>query len=208
DPASTDTLHNYITGAPGVYTINIIAVSPDLPNATQPFITIQKSFLVVAAGGTNNVVTPNVPPQVITAFHVDNSTGVPENVLSQVTFSEPVTNIPGNVTLSDSSGNVSLFLLGVKSDGTVANPVQPGDFITSLTVQAPGGLRFGTPYILTLNGNIVDQNSPPLSLSPFTLHFTTFTPEQLDHNQNTTGGVTRLVPIGRRAYSGKLVNAA
>lgn len=204
DPSSGDVLHNYVTGSPGAYTLNVTAVSP----LGGPPVTVSKSFLVVAAGGTNNMVTPAQAPLVIGTIPLQNAKRVPTTIFPEVTFSEPVTNVTGNLSFADAAGNQApVSLIGVRADGSVANPVGSSDAITSLTIRPSTGLKFNTPYTLTLFFAIVDQNTPPLHLQPYSLQFTTLGPQELDSNTNRLSS-TRPLIIGQRAYVGEFAGPA
>lgn len=204
DNSSTDSLHRYIAQTPDAYTLTVTALSP----SGGPPVSVSKGFLVVAAGGSNNVVTPNRPPLVLSTVPLQNAGRVDVSSFPQVTFSEPVTNVPGNVTLVGTDNDAPRFIMiGVRPDGTVANPVGPLDAITSLTIQPESGLKFNMGYTLTLTGGIKDQNNPPFSLMPYVLQFTTVGGQRLD-NGSDTSTFTRLAVIGQRAYGGKFINVA
>ncbi len=187
-------------GPPGVYTV----VATALPPLGGPPVTATRSFLAVAAGGDNTSPTPGAAPTVIGSLPIDGATGVVPTTFPQVTFSEPVTHLPGNVDLVDSAGtHVDLQLVGVKADGNVANPVKTGDAVTSLTVQPITGLKYGETYTLSLAGGIVDQNQPPLPLAPYQLHFSTFAPQEIGATAASFAS-TRPLILGQRAYVGKV----
>src|SRR5882724_11588047 len=245
----------YGLGTAGTYAITATAVDPI--SATQ--VTASQSVLVVAAGGsdTSTITCTAAPPpaaptagctlpQVINEYPVPNATGVSTNAFPQVTFNEPVTNIPGNVVLADHAGAVvSVRLVGVRPPDpnnpglppSVADPVQPADTITSLTIQPLNGLNYSETYTLTVNasgagctdgsGNpipqqsgsalIVDKNNPPtgpLCLQPFPkpgalpYKFTTLGPQPLGGAGSQYPVFTRPVIIGERAYAGEYVNTA
>jgi hypothetical protein len=206
-------LDSYTAGSPGVYTITATAANPLNPSNS---VTVSRSFLVVAAGGGNNYATANTPPAVVGAVPSPNSQGVPTSIFPVITFSEPVTNISGHVTLAGSPGgdSPSLLLIGVRADGSVANPIVASDAVTSLTIQPLTGLEFGETYTLTLTSGIVnvgkDQNGnsiPQLPLPAYTLQFSTFGPQQLGTTTSQYPVITRPVVIGQRAYTGELINS-
>ena len=192
----------YQPSDPGPYSISASGIDP-LNSASA--ITVTQGFLAVAAGGTNNTPTQN-PPIIISSIPTNAAKNVSQQILPVVTFSEPVTNVlPGNITLvGGNSGNMRINLIGVKTDGTIADPVGPTDSITSLTIQPTSGLEFGDTYTLTFNG-IVDANGRPLS-QPTTIVFSTFDPLQLGSASSTVSVQTRPVVIGNYAYLGALVN--
>lgn len=205
DPLRFDSrvVGTYTVGPPGVYTVVATALSP----FGGPAVTATRSFLAVGAGGNNGSPTPGTPPTVVQTSPLDNSVSVATTTFPQVTFSEPVTGLTGNVRLTDSSGHdAALRLLGVRPDGSVVNPVGAGDAVTALTVQPTTGLKFGEAYTLTLGAGIADQNQPPLHLSPFSLRFTTFGPQELGGTEPFSS--TRPFVLGQRAYFGKYVNTS
>ncbi|HEY6250629.1 MAG TPA: Ig-like domain-containing protein [Candidatus Angelobacter sp.] len=208
DPSSGDNFQRYTVGPPGSYTLTVRAGSA----LGVPPITVTKSFLVVAPGATNNQVTQGQAPIVISNTPLQGVDAVPLSTFPQIVFSEPVANVPANFTFVDAGNNSpSVLLIGVRADGSLASPVGPGDFITSLTVQPLAGLKFNEKYTLTLNSDIIDQNKDangnPLHLATFVLSFTTFGPQKLDSNTDQFGS-TRPVVIGQRVYVGKPANAA
>ncbi len=205
DPSRLDSrvVGTVTVGPPGVYSV----VATALPPLGGPAVTSSRSFLAVAAGGDNASPTPGAAPTVVGGLPIEGASGVTTTTFPQVTFSEPVTHVPGNVTLRDSGATgVAFRLVGVRADGSVANPVGTADAITSLTVQPTSGLKFGETYTLTLASGIVDQNQPPLPLAAFTLHFTTFAPQELGGTAQFSS--TRPVILGQRAYLGKIVNTS
>jgi hypothetical protein len=200
DSASGDSLERVVLGDPGPYTLSVTAISPF---GGTP-ITVSKSFLVVAAGGDNTGVTSGKAPQIIATIPVQNAVRVSIGAFPEIVFSEPITNVPDNVTLTDADGNSPpIALLGVRADGSVANPVGSGDFVTSITVQPLTGLRLSTVYKLSLNSIIADKNNPPLSLQPFTLQFTTVGPQEVDQITDDSP-LTHPIVIGDRLYAGKV----
>lgn len=199
DPLRFDSrvVGTYTVGPPGVYTVVVTA----LPALGGPAVTATRSFLAVAPGGNNGVPKPGAPA-VIHTLPLDNAVSVATTTFPLVQFSEPVTQVPGHVTLDDSSGQAAdLHLIGIRADGSVANPVGPGDAITSLTLQPTTGLKFGETYTLTLESGIADLDQPPLQLAPFTLRFTTFGPQALGGTAPFSS--TRPVVLGQRVYVAK-----
>jgi hypothetical protein len=203
DPSSAN--QTYTPTTAGAYTLSVTAVSP----LGGPPITISKSFLVVTGGGDNNTTTPGQAPTVISTIPVLNAKRVPTTIFPGVTFSEPVTNVAGNVTLTDSNGNSPPFVLvGVRPDNSFANPVGSSDVVTSVTLQPLTGLKFNTQYTLTVTAAVTDQNNPPLRLGvPYTVTFTTLGPQELDTSKDQYSS-TRPLVIGQRIYIGKVENAA
>ncbi len=197
-------------------------------------------------------------PQVVSVSPLNNASSVSTSVLPVVTFNEPVTNISSsNVVLAcaaqtgaNASSNCSagsvvpVLLVGVRapsspnySQNPIADPVQPTDVITSLTISPLAGLQYNQTYSLTLNANssgacvgngnpiaqptnttfIVDQNQPPsgpLCLQPYPApgnppyQFTTFGPQDLGGVASQYEVLTRPVVIGNTAYAGEYLSSA
>lgn len=193
---------NYSAGEPGVYKIVATAQDPLDPSV---LVTEGKSFLVVNAANGQLTVTPGVAPAVIDTTPTKNAVNVPTTTFPEISFSEPVTNVTGSVTLigAKTGDSPELLLIGLRADGSIANPVSPTDAITSLTVQPVSGLQFNEQYTLTLASTIVDQNSPPLPLPTFALPFTTAGGQELGGTPpDDSFSATRPVVIGNRAYLG------
>ena len=68
---------------------------------TGPLVSHTYVARVVSAGGGVTEPAPNDPPAVIVARSVPRATGVPVTIFPQVSFTEPVRNVPGAVTLTD-----------------------------------------------------------------------------------------------------------
>ncbi len=200
----------YPAGDPGVYTLVVSALDPLNPGNP---VTVSRNFLVVAAGGGNALPTTGVAPTVISVVPPPNAQGVEISTFPEITFSEPVTNVPGNVMLQGSpAGDSPAFLLiGIKDDGSVANPVQVTDHITSLTLQPIAGLQFAETYTLTLTNAILglgtDQNGNQIPLANYSTQFTTFGPQLLGGTTTQYQVLTRPVLLGQRAYAGEYINS-
>jgi len=191
------------TGTTGVYTI-VVTAEPALGGTP---VTTSQGFLVVAAGGGNTVATAGQPPLVVSSTPQNNAQDVPVTTFPEVTFSEPVTKVPGNVTLVDAQGNsVPVVLIGVRSDGTVTSSIVATDAITSLTLQPLASLKFSEAYTLTLTSNILglgqDSSNNPIPLATYALTFTTFGPAALG-GSSTPAASTRAVVVGQDAYVGE-----
>jgi hypothetical protein len=206
----------FTPGTPGVYSITATA----LPPFGGAPVTATSSFLAVQAGGTNTGITTGVAPT-FSSVPSSGTNGVPTTTIPQLTFSEPVTSVAGNVTLTDAeNNNVPVLLIGIRrpSDplGPIASPVSSSDVITSLTIQPLIGLKFNETYTLSVWKSIVDLNSPPLpmqtqgNLNYAPVIFTTFGPQDLGSTDQFSS--TRPVVINyngwQRAYVGEYVNSA
>ncbi len=196
----------YTPGNPGVNTISATGVNP-LPTGAPPVTTTQ-GFLAVQAGGSNNSLTASAPI-IINSTPLNNATGVSTLIFPEITFSEPVTNVSQfTVTLVGSLGDSpTLNLIGIKTDGTVANPVKSTDSITSLTIQPTSGLEFNDGYTLNLSPSIIDADGRALA-PPNNVVFYTFEPFELGSAQSTVEVLTRPVVIGNYAYVGALVSGS
>ena len=193
----------FTPGRAGTFLLEVTALSAD------GFVVNEAvTFRAIAAGGSNNDVLNDEPPSVITLKTVpkNEAKGVPVSIFPQVTFTEPVTHIPGNVTLVDSNGEeVGLTLSGVGPGGPIASIESAGAKVTSLTLVPMTGLKFGERYTLNLTSAIEDldtdpdDNPAPKNLVPFTTSFTTFGPEALGGTEEKFGSAGIAV-LGDRAY--------
>ncbi|MFZ1010564.1 MAG: Ig-like domain-containing protein [Candidatus Sulfotelmatobacter sp.] len=202
---------SYTPNNPGVTSITATAVNP----LTASPVTVTQGFLVVLAGGGNTTLTAT-GPIIVSSIPPNNAQNVSIEVSPVVTFSEPVTNIVygppplvNNVTLvgANAGDTPTLNLIGIRADGTFANPVQPTDSITSLTIQSTTGLEFFETYILTLASSIVDAEGRPLGY-PNTVTFYTYQPTELGSDTSTLSVLTRPVVIGNDAYVGALAGGS
>ncbi len=204
DPLAADVIADgSVTFAlPGSYTVTATAVG-----AFAGAVTGHVVVRAVAPGGSNNDALPNDPPSVITARTTPkgDARGVPIGVLPQVVFTEPVKNLPGNVTLTDAAGqSVGISLSGVGPNGPVAD-LTPTSVVTSVTIQPMAGLTYNTVYTLSLSSGIEDTDRDatdqpaPKPLAAYTTSFTTFAPEAIGRTTDTftAGG---MAVIGDRAY--------
>jgi hypothetical protein len=172
----------YPVGTPGNYTLTVVGQDPiSLVQSSA-----NQNILVVAAGASNTetfsctaAAPPADPttgctlPQVIGTYPVNTATGVPIGTFPEITFNEPVTNVPGNVMLLDPTGTpVPAVLVGVRApnpnnpnQNPIANPVGPNDIITSVTIEPTNGLNYNTQYSFSLNagapGNCLDSQGNP-----------------------------------------------
>jgi lysophospholipase L1-like esterase len=192
----------YTPSQPGTYTVETTAVP-----AVGPPVTASATFRVIAeGGGIDN--DPGSPPRVITARTVPKAgaEGVPVTVFPQIAFTEPVRQVPGNVSMLEPDGTaVPLKLSGVTTQGVVIENVTDTDVVTSLTLQPLAGLKYNTTYRLVLTAGIEDLdkdasgNPAPKALVPYETSFTTFRPVALGGSEDQTGSAG-IVVLGERTY--------
>jgi hypothetical protein len=195
----------YTPGTPGPYSITATGVNP--LNLTGSAVSVTQGFLAVQAGGTNDTLTTSAPI-IINSTPANNAQNVSPIVFPTITFSEPVTNVANNVSLVGSNGDApTLNLIGITTTGTVTNPVQPMDSITSLTIQPTSGLEFNDTYTLLLSPGIMDADGRPLA-APTSVVFSTYAPFQLGSATSPLSVLTRPVVIGNYAYVGALAGGS
>lgn len=198
----------FVATQPGLYTVFATALPVFGGNSA----TASSSFLVVAGGGGNSIVTPGVAPSIISNSPANLETQVPVTVFPNVIFSEPVSNVPANVSFGGNGlPGTSYVLIGIRADNSVANPVSPTDWITALTIQPLQGLEYGATYYMNFNTGIIDQNKDangnPLHLQYTSFTFTTAAYQQVGFTPDTNPfAATRAVVFGQRAYFGEIVN--
>jgi hypothetical protein len=150
----------YVPPLPGTYTFRTTALQ-----AGTPAMPVSWTFRVIAAGG-GGIDTVTGAPKVIPGLMVPrgDATGVPVKTFLEVSFTEPVRSIPGNVVLEDAEGNdVPVRISGVRSGPSpvVVDPLTSAeDVVTSLTIQPLTSLRYSTQYRLKLRSAIVDLDTP------------------------------------------------
>jgi hypothetical protein len=253
----------YPLGAPGAYTITATGVDPislTVTTASQSILVVAaggsntSTFTCTAAPAPADPTAGCTLPQVVNIAPTNLATSISPAVFPVVTFNEPVTNISSaNVALtvanvpsnpaSQISSVVPVVLVGVRvpnpnnpNQSPIADPVQPSDVITSLTIEPLDGLGYSETYNLTLNATagsclnanknpepptlpttlIVDQNqSPtgPLCLAAYGVasqpyQFTTFGPQDLGGVASQYEVLTRPVVIGNTAYAGEYLSSA
>jgi hypothetical protein len=183
----------------GAFTITATA----LPVFGGAPITASRSFRVIAAGGAVTTATPGQPPQIISLIPANHTQGVGTNAVIELVFSEPVKNVPGNITLTGADGPVMLKISGVGIPSTAGvtpvydSLVDSSLAVTSLTLQPIQGLKFQTTYSLTLTQAIVDLNNLPLIEVP--RDFTTGGPSFLG-SVDTSSFSPRLVVLGDSGF--------
>lgn len=160
----------YPLGSAGTYTITATAIDP----ISLQEVSASTSVLVVAAGGGNTTVFTCTPPfsscalpQVVSVSPQSGATGVSPTVFPQITFNEPVSQVTtDNVILGDITSNppansvgavVPIQLIGIRKDGSVADPVLSTDQIIALTLEPIDGLAYGHTYKLTLNAKEINN---------------------------------------------------
>jgi len=213
DPLTQDfrLTDKFVSWGSGIYKIVATGVTAFLQTVTST-----RSFLVVAAGGSNNDIKVGIAPEIVSTNPTANTQKVPVDTFVQVLFSEPVTNLPGNISLvaDDGSPLPELQLSGIDyRNGAVISSLGSADAVSSLTIRPVSGLKFGVHYTIQATSNIkdldnvADPTKPALSLiqpaSP--IGFTTVGPQVLGGTDPFSS--TRVVVMGGRAYIAKQENA-
>jgi hypothetical protein len=160
----------YTLGPPGNYALSVTAYN----QASQETAVANTNLLVVASGNTNanTFVCSSVPPpaepttgcvlpMVINTYPANNATSVDIGTFPEISFNEPVTNVPGNIVMAGPNGAaVPIILVGARAPSDpnyttnpVADPVGPKDQLTSVTIQPTNGLNYNTVYTITLDAN-------------------------------------------------------
>jgi hypothetical protein len=214
---------------PGTYKVTATALPPLGGSA----ITATYAFLAIGPGGNNSSVLNDQPPDVVTALLVPKpgAKSVATTTFPQIVFTEPVNNVPSNLSLQDLgpspqgadcdySGGGSL--VSTKLSGIAVtfdaqnNPVNvPVDSITdgnnvnSVTVIPQVGLKFNNCYKVSLQNGITDLDKDANG-NPAPKHLAG-TPPARDFGFQTfgpeqlasAGGSTspRLGIIGNKAYT-------
>jgi len=206
--ASEDGL--FTPGSIGAYTI----VATADPSGGGAPITVSYTLRVVAAGG-GIANLPDQAPRIITAetVPVADAKGVPVTAYAQMAFTEPVTNVFGNVTLRDDAGNVvAVAYQGVRpSDGSVFTLTSADEAVTAVTLIPVSGLKYKTTYTLEASTQIQDQDKAqdgtpapkPIDCpdNSCTSSFTTFGPEDNLGSAATDMQLVGLAVLGDRAYA-------
>jgi hypothetical protein len=201
----------FVSSGPGIYKI----VATGLTAFAQT-VTSTRSFMVVGAGSDNNVIKVGTAPEIVSTNPVGGAQGVPADTFVQVLFSEPVTNIPGNISLVPDDGSTSpaLQLSGIDyRNGTVISSLGSADAVSSLTIRPASGLKYGMHYTIRATSgikdldNVADPTKPALGLVPpaSPIGFATFGPQVLGGTAPFSS--TRVVVMGDRAYVAKYENA-
>ena len=150
-------------------------------------ITETLTFLVIGEGGDNNQILPDRAPEVILPrlLPQPGATAVSPGIYPEVAFTEPVSNLPEQVTLHELGEDGSegppleIEMYGTGPQGVVtAAGFTAESQVSVLTVRPEAGLKYLTRYRLKLSGAIHDLDSgqagDPKELEPFRLDFETF----------------------------------
>ena len=161
----------------------------------------------VLAAGMNNTQSAPGPPAVLSAQSqpADGDIGVDAGVNPSIVFSEPVTNVPGNVTFTAADGTAVAFnVAGVGPNGAIAT-VGPADIVYSITLQPTMPLDFGVSYTVGLSNAIHDLDvngsgqPAPNPLIPYTETITTFESEAVGASADQFGS-PGVVVLGNDAW--------
>ena len=173
---------DYVPSQAGTYTVTATALSP----FGGPPVTGTKSFRVLASGESNSTTDQNNPPTVVSVVPINHAERISPGVFPQIVFSEPVTNVPGNITLADSQGiPVDFTMLAVgRTDSNGVAPIfdnlqSASAVVTAVTLQPKNGLKYDMTYTLSVGSGIVDLDITPKSLILFTSQFKTIAPQLL-----------------------------
>jgi hypothetical protein len=201
----------FVSSGPGIYKI----VATGLTAFAQT-VTSSRNFMVVGAGSDNNVIKVGAAPEIVSTTPVTGAQGVPTDTFIQVLFSEPVTNIPGNISLVPDDGSTppALQLSGIDyRNGAVISSLGSADAVSSLTIRPVSGLKYGMHYTIQATSgikdldNVADPTKSALGLVPpaSPIGFSTFGPQVLGGTAPFSS--TRVVVMGDRAYVAKYENA-
>lgn len=212
DALAMDEVAEHTPEAAGTYTV-LARVQP----AFGPPIEVTKTFRVITAGGGAIDPLPNDAPRILDpTVPKQGATGVPVNVLPQVSFSEPVRGVvPGNIAFvqvndDDTDGEAVTFKVSavvVKEDGTleaVEDLTNATRYVTSATLVPASSLTYGKRYRLRFSEQIADKdsaqpNDPKELVQPALVGFATFDPLVLTEATKGTGSPGLLV-IEDRGY--------
>jgi hypothetical protein len=201
----------FVSSGPGIYKI----VATGLTAFAQT-VTSSRNFMVVGAGSDNNVIKVGAAPEIVSTTPVTGAQGVPTDTFIQVLFSEPVTNIPDNISLVPDDGSTppALQLSGIDyRNGAVISSLGSADAVSSLTIRPVSGLKYGMHYTIQATSgikdldNVADPTKSALGLVPpaSPIGFSTFGPQVLGGTAPFSS--TRVVVMGDRAYVAKYENA-
>jgi Bacterial Ig-like domain/Viral BACON domain/Bacterial Ig domain len=172
---------DFVAADPGTHTIS---ASSTMPDGTQAVAT--RSFRVLAGGQSNFTPDPSGPPRVVSSFPMNHAQRVLPTVFPELDFSEPVTNVPSNIVMTDSHGtSVAFKILATGMPDATGNPVSidnltdPSTKVVAVTLQPIKGLRYGETYTITVLPGIVDTDSPPERILDFSMDFTILVAEKL-----------------------------
>ncbi|HEX9983135.1 MAG TPA: Ig-like domain-containing protein [Thermoanaerobaculia bacterium] len=200
---------SYTPTMAGTFTLKASAQNP-LGGAPIP---VEHTFLVVANAGDGNTEAVNdKKPDWITASLVPrmDQVAVPSDALPQVVFTEPVTQVLANISLTNSDGPAPFLVSAVTIDNekrkyVVADlsAVPPSTAVLSITIRPTGGLDLGKQYELRLLSGIQDLDTEngqpaPKNLDPKVLRFTTIGP--VDTGSSSPFSAAGVVVLGSHAY--------
>jgi hypothetical protein len=182
DPPAFDVITSpaFVASPPGTYVVAVQARDTD-----GVLRTVSETFRVVPEGGGNDQSDVTSPPRVLElrSFPKAGAIGVPVTAVPFVVFSEPVRNLPGNVTLleRDKDGTEtsrSVRLIGVQpGSALVPDLTDPLQAVVSVTIQPVPGLDYDKTYRIELRDGIVDLDEPSAASSkplvPYSLEFKT-----------------------------------
>jgi hypothetical protein len=229
DPAGFVFDPDFTVPQPGTYKITATALPPLGGNP----ISASYAFLAIGPGGSNSNVVNDQAPDVVTALLVPkpDAKSVPTTTFPQIVFTEPVNNVPSNLSLldlgpapqgADCSYTGGGSLVSIKLSGVAVifdaqnNPtnvpvdtVSDGHSVTSVTVIPQEGLKFNNCYKISLQNGITDLDKDANG-NPAPKHLAG-TPPARDFGFQTfgpeqlssAGGLTspRVGIIGNKAYT-------
>ncbi|MBZ5508477.1 MAG: Ig-like domain-containing protein [Acidobacteriia bacterium] len=208
-PLLAVTSTDYVPSQAGTYTVTATALSP----FGGPAVTDTKSFRVLASGESNSTTDQNNPPTVVSVVPINHAERISPGVFPQIVFSEPVTNVPGNITLADDQGTpVDFKLLAVgRTDASGIAPIfddlqSSSAVVTAVTLQPKKGLKYDMTYTLSVGSGIVDLDTTPKSLLLFTSQFKTITPQLLATPSDPFPS-PRVVIVDNTAYVVRLLSS-
>jgi hypothetical protein len=179
----------WVPTAAGTYVIRAIVMNP----LGGPALTVEHTLLVIASGGNNARRIEGQAPDWITKKLVPkpNQIGVPADVLIQVVFTEPVTNVANGLQFSPAH---ILSGTGVDDLGNFyaiadMHAVPDNVRVAAITIRPIGGLDFNKEYVVKFTDAIqdTDQVPGPRSFSARELKFTTIKPQPLGGTEEKFG---------------------
>ncbi|MBX7184871.1 MAG: Ig-like domain repeat protein, partial [Vicinamibacteria bacterium] len=172
----------FTPSAPGSYVVRVRAITRENDPRVETF-----TFRVVGSTGAVDGL-PNEAPGIITRKTLPQnlSTNVSvTNLNPEIYFTEPVRGLVAGSTITltqetgEGAGPVEFDLIGVgvlNGSPVILNSVTPNSLVTSLTLKPRRGLKLDAKYVLALTSGVVDTDTPPKPVPPYTTSFTTFKP--------------------------------